>query len=375
MSLSRKKIIQYGIIIVLILLILIYPVQIYNGFIKVLGIAMPLILGAVMAYVLNILCVKLEKHFFPNTKIKFLQKSRRALVILSTLVIVTLVMVGVFRLVLPQFFNALADFFKYIPSFFDNLSTLLEKINHNSVISDQLESMNIDWSSVQSKVMKYLTSGMDGVFGSTFKIVTGITKGFVNFILALTFAIYILATKEKLGSQFKRLAHAYMKKEHLKKLNYVINIADDMFSHFIAGQVTEAIILGSLCSLGMLIFRFPYALSVGAFVSITALIPILGAWLGGIVGFLLIAVKSPIEAVFFIIFLLVLQQFESNVIYPRVVGTSIGLPGIWVLASITIGGGLSGIVGMLLGVPVAATIYQLLKNDTNRRLNGEEKVK
>lgn len=336
---------------------------------------MPLILGAVLAYVLNILCVKLEKYFFPNTKIKILQKSRRALVILTTLVIVTLVMVGVFRLVLPQFFNALADFFKNIPSFFEGLSALLEKINHNSVISDQLESMNIDWSSVQSKVMKYLTSGMGGVFGSTFKIVTGITKGFVNFILALTFAIYILATKEKLGRQIKKLAHAYLKNEHIQKVKYVVDIADDMFSHFIAGQVTEAIILGSLCSLGMIIFRFPYALSVGAFVSITALIPILGAWLGGIVGFLLIAVKSPIEAVFFIVFLLVLQQFESNVIYPRVVGTSIGLPGIWVLASITVGGGLGGIVGMLLGVPVAATIYQLLKNDTNRRLNGIEKVK
>lgn len=375
MKLSRKKLIQYGIIIVLVLFILIYPVEIYNIFLNILGVAMPLILGAVLAYVLNILCVKLEKYFFPNTKIKILQKSRRALVILTTLVIVTLVMVGVFRLVLPQFFNALADFFKNIPSFFEGLSALLEKINHNSVISDQLESMNIDWSSVQSKVMKYLTSGMGGVFGSTFKIVTGITKGFVNFILALTFAIYILATKEKLGRQIKRLAHAYLKNEHIQKVKYVFDIADDMFSHFIAGQVTEAIILGSLCSLGMIIFRFPYALSVGAFVSITALIPILGAWLGGIVGFLLIAVKSPIEAVFFIVFLLVLQQFESNVIYPRVVGTSIGLPGIWVLASITVGGGLGGIVGMLLGVPVAATIYQLLKNDTNRRLNGIEKVK
>ena len=375
MQLSRKKLIQYGIIIVLVLFILIYPVEIYNIFLNILGVAMPLILGAVLAYVLNILCVKLEKYFFPNTKIKILQKSRRALVILTTLVIVTLVMVGVFRLVLPQFFNALADFFKNIPSFFEGLSALLEKINHNSVISDQLESMNIDWSSVQSKVMKYLTSGMGGVFGSTFKIVTGITKGFVNFILALTFAIYILATKEKLGRQIKKLAHAYLKNEHIQKVKYVVDIADDMFSHFIAGQVTEAIILGSLCSLGMIIFRFPYALSVGAFVSITALIPILGAWLGGIVGFLLIAVKSPIEAVFFIVFLLVLQQFESNVIYPRVVGTSIGLPGIWVLASITVGGGLGGIVGMLLGVPVAATIYQLLKNDTNRRLNGIEKVK
>lgn len=374
MNLSKKSIIKYSIIVVLLLFILIYPVQIYNNVMNLFGVLLPLILGAVMAYVLNILCVKLEKYFFPNTKIKFLQKSRRGLVILSTLIIVSLVLAGVFWLVLPQFFSALANFFKFIPSFINDLSNILEKVNHNSFISDQLESMNIDWSSVQSKVMKYLTSGVGGIFGSTFKIVTGITKGFVNFILALTFAIYILATKEKLGRQFKKLMRAYMKKEHIAKFNRVIGITNNMFSSFIAGQVTEAIILGSLCAIGMLILQFPYALPVGAFVSITALIPILGAWMGGIVGFLLIAVESTLKAVLFVVFILVLQQFESNVIYPKVVGTSIGLPGIWVLASITIGGGLSGIVGMLLGVPVAATIYQLLKNDTNYRLKTPKKV-
>ncbi|WP_334331805.1 AI-2E family transporter [Companilactobacillus sp. HBUAS59544] len=374
MKVSKKDIIKYSIIVVLLLFILIYPVKIYGGVMNLLGVLMPLILGAVMAYVLNILCVKLEKYFFPNTKIKILQKSRRGLVILSTLIIVSLVLAGVFWLVLPQFFSALSNFFKYIPSFINDLSDLFEKINHNSFISDQIESMNIDWSSIQSKVMKYLTSGVGGVFGSTFKIVSGITKGFVNFILALTFAIYILATKEKLGRQVKKLMNAYMQEKHIKKINYVLHVTNNMFSSFIAGQVTEAIILGSLCAIGMLIFRLPYALSVGAFISITALIPILGAWLGGIVGFLLIAVESPIKAVFFVIFILVLQQFESNVIYPRVVGTSIGLPGIWVLAAITVGGGLNGIVGMLLGVPVAATIYQLLKNDSNRRLNEVEKV-
>ncbi|TGD23541.1 AI-2E family transporter [Companilactobacillus suantsaicola] len=374
MKISKKDIIKYSIIGVLLLFILIYPVKIYGGVMNLLGVLMPLILGAVMAYVLNILCVKLEKYFFPNTKIKILQKSRRGLVILSTLIIVSLVLAGVFWLVLPQFFSALSNFFKYIPSFINDLSNLFEKINHNSFVSDQIESMNIDWSSIQAKVMKYLTSGVGGVFGSTFKIVSGITKGFVNFILALTFAIYILATKEKLGRQVKKLMNAYMTKKHIKKVNYVLHVTNNMFSSFIAGQVTEAIILGSLCAIGMLIFRLPYALSVGAFISITALIPILGAWLGGIVGFLLIAVESPIKAVFFVIFILVLQQFESNVIYPRVVGTSIGLPGIWVLAAITVGGGLNGIVGMLLGVPVAATIYQLVKNDSNRRLNEVEKV-
>ena len=141
-----------------------------------------------------------------------------------------------------------------------------------------------------------------------------------------------------------------------------------MFSSFIIGQVTEAFVLGTLCVLGMLLFRFPYAVPIGAFIGIMALIPIFGAWIGAAVGFLLIVVDAPLKAVLFIVFILVLQQLENNLIYPRVVGTSIGLPGIWVLAAITIGSGVAGVLGMLLGVPIAATIYQLLRNATNDRL-------
>jgi len=204
--------------------------------------------------------------------------------------------------------------------------------------------------------------------------VTGVAKGLFNFILAFTFAVYILATKEKLVAQVSKASRAFIKEDKRKKIKYVIDITNKMFSSFIVGQVTEAIILGTLCALGMLIFKFPYALSVGAFVGITSLVPIFGAWAGGAVGFLLIAVDSPLQAVIFIIFIIVLQQLESNLIYPRVVGTSIGLPGIWVLAAITVGGGLGGIVGMLLGVPTAATIYQLFKNEANRRLEKAAKL-
>ncbi|MQS75346.1 AI-2E family transporter [Companilactobacillus halodurans] len=373
MEINRRNIIKYGIIAVLLLFLLIYPSQIYQIFLNLLGVIMPLILGAVLAYALNILCAKIEKHLFSKTKMKWLQKSRRGIAILLSLIIVILVMTGVFSLVLPQFISALTSFFKSIPTFFTDLSNAIQKINHDSVLVDQIKSTNIDWTSVQSKVMKYLSSGFSGVFGSTFKIVTGISKGIVNFILAITFAIYILSNKEKLASQIDRVSRAFMKESHLKKTHYVLSTTNKMFTSFIVGQVTEAIILGTLCTLGMLLFRFPYALSVGAFVAITALIPILGAWMGGAVGFLLIAVNSPLEAVLFVVFILVLQQIESNLIYPKVVGTSLGLPGIWVLASITVGGGLGGIVGMLLGVPVAATIYKLLKNETNRRLTNQNK--
>lgn len=370
MEINRKNIFKYGTIIILVLFILVYPAQIYQIFLKLVGIVMPLILGAVMAYALNILCVKLEKHFFPNTKLKWLKKSRRGIVILLALMIVFLVMTGVFRLVLPQFISALTDFFKSIPAIITDVSDFAQKLNSHSSLPKELQNLNINWSSVQNKLMKFLSSGVSGLFGSTFKIVTSFAKGFFNFILAFTFAIYILAIKEKLASQLDRVSRAFLKAKHLEKIRYVLHVTNNMFSSFIVGQVTEAIILGSLCTLGMLIFRFPYALSIGAFVAITSLVPILGAWVGGAVGFLLISVDSPLDAVLFIIFILVLQQLESNLIYPRVVGTSLGLPGIWVLAAITVGGGFAGIVGMLLGVPIAATIYQLLKNETNRRLES-----
>lgn len=374
MELTRKNIFKYGSITVLIIALLIYPAQIYSIFLNLFSIVMPLILGGVLAYALNILVIRLEKHFFPNTKKKWLQNSRRGIVILITLVLVILVMTGVFRLVLPQFISALTDFFKSIPAFVTDISNFAEKVNSHSAVPDQLKAIDINWTSVQAKVMKFLTSGVSGLFGSTFKIVTGVAKGLFNLILAFTFAIYILATKEKLTAQVKKAGRAFIKENHRKKIQYVFDITNKMFSSFIVGQVTEAIILGTLCALGMLLFRFPYALPVGAFVGITSLVPIFGAWAGGAVGFLLIAVDSPLQAVLFVIFIIVLQQLESNLIYPRVVGTSIGLPGIWVLAAITVGGGLGGIVGMLLGVPVAATIYQLFKNEANRRLENQPTV-
>lgn len=372
MEIKRQQIVKYGIIITLILFLLVYPGQVYQMFLRVFNIFMPLVIGAVLAYAMNILCVRLEKHFFPNTKVKWLQKSRRGLVILIALIIIVLVMMGVFRLVLPQFITALTDFFKSIPAFINDISKLAERLNSHSAVPDQLKGININWSSIQTKLMKFLGTGVSGLFGSTFKIVVSFAKGIFNGILAFTFAIYILATKEHLGSQVQRAAKAFMNKKHLQKVSYFLKVTNQMFSSFIVGQVTEAIILGTLCTLGMFLFRFPYALPIGAFVGVTSLVPILGAWVGGAVGFLLIAVDSPLEAILFIIFILTLQQLESNLIYPKVVGTSIGLPGIWVLAAITVGGGFAGIIGMLLGVPITATIYQLFKNETNRRLANQD---
>ncbi|MFD0896499.1 AI-2E family transporter [Loigolactobacillus binensis] len=368
MQINRKRLIQVLVSLGLFLVILIYPKQIYAAFTNLVGVVLPLILGGVLAYILNLLCARLEKWYFPHTQKRWLQKSRRPVAIVLTLVIISVVITGVLQLVIPKFTTALGDFFSSLPVEIAHLGNWLKDTDQLPLIRKQVAAMNIDWTSLQTKVMKYFTSGLSGVFGSAFTIFGNITKGIVNFFLALTFAIYILSSKERLGHNVHRVCRAFIPQPLLQRLRYVLQVAHKMFSSFIVGQVTEAFVLGTLCVLGMWLFRFPYALPIGAFIGVTALIPIFGAWIGAGVGFLLIVVDSPLKAVLFIVFILVLQQLESNLIYPRVVGTSIGLPGIWVLAAITVGSGLAGVLGMLLGVPLAATVYQLLRNATNKRL-------
>lgn len=371
LKLSKKQVIGYGCLVLVIVATLIYPQSALKLITKSMGVVFPIILGAALAYVLNLLCSRLEQWYFPKSRLKIVRVTRRPVSILLTFVLVLLVLFGVLRLVLPQFANALSEFFESVPKVVTRLAAWIQSTDQFPLIQKKISTTQIDWTSIQSKVMKYFTTGISGVLGSTITIFSKVTSGVVNFVLAVTFAIYILISKEKLGTNIKRVGHAFLSDRVMRKLKYYLATINQCFSSFIIGQVTEAFVLGTLCIIGMLIFRFPYAVSIGAFVGMMALIPIFGAWIGAGVGFLLIVVDSPFKAVLFIVFILVLQQIEGNLIYPKVVGTSIGLPGIWVLAAITIGSGISGILGMLLGVPVAATLYKLLKDATNQRLSNK----
>jgi predicted PurR-regulated permease PerM len=207
--------------------------------------------------------------------------------------------------------------------------------------------------------------------GAVITTVSTVLGGIVTAFLSLIFAIYILLDKEKLGRQGNKLAKKYLKQSWYEKLRYVLATLDDCFKKYIVGQCTEAVILGGLCAVGMMILGLPYATMIGALVAFTALIPVAGAFIGGGVGAFMILMVNPIQALVFIVFLVVLQQLEGNIIYPRVVGSSMGLPAIWVLAAVTVGGGVAGIFGMLLGVPVAAAVYRILRNDVNGKTEEE----
>ena len=224
----------------------------------------------------------------------------------------------------------------------------------------------IDWRSKISQIVQVLTSGIGSVMDILISAVTSVFSWVVSALLSVIFSIYLLSGKEKLVCQFRKLTRHYLKDTWVKKLNYVLDIANDCFHKYIVGQCTEAVIIGILCTVGMLILRLPYATMIGALVGFTALIPVAGAYIGAIVGAFMILTISPMKAVIFLVFILVLQQLEGNIIYPKIVGSSMGLPGMWVLAAVTVGGGVMGIIGMLLGVPLAATLYRLIQNDVNK---------
>ncbi len=339
---------------------------------KLWGIVFPLVLGGIMAYILNIVMRRLEKWYFPKSQNKLVQKTKRMVCIFLSLFLIVLIIFLVFRLVIPELINTITMIGHWIPI---ELAKLQEFLAEHSDQIPELEkwinSLSFDWEATAQKLLSYLTSGVGGILGSTLSLVGTISIGVTNFVIGLIFAIYILANKEKLKRQLMKIARAYCKPALVEKALGVLKVANETFSSFIVGQCTEAVILGTLCVIGMKICQFPYAPMIGAFVGATALIPVVGAYLGGAVGFLMILTVSPLKAVLFVVFLVILQQLEGNIIYPRVVGSSIGLPGMWVLAAVTIGGGLAGVGGMLLGVPLTATIYKLLRSDVNKRVLKE----
>lgn len=362
---KRMSIIKIIIFIGLVLLIVLNFNETLNILRKVFSVIAPLLLGAVIAFVLNILVNFYEKLYFPKSKSKLINKSRRGICILLSLLTIILVIIFFLNIVIPQIAQFIALLIKVFPSVYDKvLAWALEHSDDLPLIQQRVEDLNMNGEQVLKKSLELLgnwTFGTVSFIGSAF----GAT---IEVILAITFSIYILASKEDLKYKFDKLFKAFIKKDKRIKFYKVLKTADETFSSYFIGQFKEAIILGVLCTLGMIVLRFPYAKIVGPVIGLTALIPMVGAYIGAALGFLLIITIDWLQAVLFIVFIVVLQQFEGNVIYPKVVGKSIGLPGIWVFAAVIVGGGLVGISGILFGVPLIATIYKLLSKSVNKRL-------
>lgn len=337
---------------------------------KIFSAAAPLFIGCIMAYPLNILMSFYERHFFINTKKKFVQKARSPLCLLLAFLTLFAIIALVLALVVPQLISCARLLAAEVPGAAETLFEYLKKTNIlSSDVIDKLAS--IDWQSKMQQIFSTVFSGIGNIANAVITAATSVVSGITTAFVAIIFSIYLLIGKRRLGSQYKRIINRYVSAKKYAKIDHMLGVVNDSFHRFIVGQCTEAVILGILCAAGMLLLRLPYAPMMGAVIAFTALVPIVGAFIGGAIGVFLIMMESPMQAIAFLIFLIVLQQLEGNLIYPRVVGSSIGLPGIWVLAAVTIGGGVFGIFGMLLAVPLAASVYRLLREHVHKELVTE----
>ena len=365
---KKKKFILFIALLALLILCIKYSDNIL-GFIGFLwSLVTPLALGCVIAYILNILVTRIESLPCFSREGTVFYKIRRPVSILGSLAAIFAIAALVILIVIPQLAQAIGVIVQEIPSVFSEINVWLSSFDRDwPQLQKLLESLNVNWPQILQRAASYLTNGLSSVFSSTMYIVSTVSSIVVTAVVALIFSIYILSGKEKLFGQFQTLARTYLNEKFYSGMCLILKTAHDTFTKFIVGQCTEAVILGALCTIGMLIFRFPYATMVGTLIGATALLPVVGAYLGAAVGAFMIFTVAPLEAIGFLVFIVVLQQLEGNLIYPRVVGSSVGLPGIWVLAAVTVGGGLGGIIGMLLAVPVTATLYKLIQKDVLRR--------
>lgn len=324
--------------------------------------AFPLVLGGVIAYVANILMSFYERKI--RCKKKLWQKARRPVCMLLAFITVVAALVLLIQLIIPQLISCFGVLIEALPGAIESLYNWLEETFSISTWMegrlDTLPSGETDWESIINKLSGVLLNGVGGAMNAVVAVTTSVVDGVITLFLSLIFAIYILTGKEKLASQFDRLFQRVLGEARCAKVEAVLHILNDCFHNYIVGQCLEAVILGSLCAVGMMLLRLPYALMIGALVGVLALIPIAGAYIGAAVGAVMIFSVSPIQAVIFLVFLVVLQQIEGNLIYPKTVGSSLGLPGIWVLASVTIGGSVMGVLGMIIFVPLTAAVYRLL---------------
>lgn len=326
----------------------------------------PLLMGCVFAYIFNIPMSFYERHYFPKSKKKAVLKSRRPVCMLLAFLSVLAAVLLLLRIVVPELSRCITLLLTSVPA---ALAEIGESLAEQPWLSDSIQEFfdTVDWQKSLTNIVYSLLGGLGSAGDYAVTIVSKTVTTAANLLIAFIFSVYILAGRETLARQLKTLSNRYLKSGWLAKLSHVLAIANDCFHRYIVGQCTEAVILGALCTAGMLLFRFPYAAVVGVTVGFTALIPVAGAYIGGAVGFLLILTSSPLQAVLFVVYLVILQQLEGNIIYPKVVGTSLGLPGIWVLAAVIIGGSIGGIGGMLAGVPLSACLYRLIREDVHKK--------
>ena len=333
----------------------------------------PFFLGGVFAFILNVPMRAIE------SKLKFIkrEKPQRIAAILLTLLVIVVVIAGVVGLIIPQINNTVALLLDQLPGFFERVESdvmdfLRQRPELLKWVTENIGLERLDWSSILQKVADVVSNSVTAILTGAISAVSNIFSAVFNLVISAVFAFYCLACKETLARQGRRLLYALVKEPIADQVVRVLRMTNSAFSNFLTGQCLEALILGCLFIPAMLIFKMPYIPLICVLISVTALVPLVGAFVGCVLGAFFILVADPMLAVIFVIMFLVIQQIEGNLIYPRVVGESIGLPGMWVLLAVAVGGGLFGVVGMFLMVPLSSVIYTLLREFTHKRLSDRE---
>ena len=325
---------------------------------------MPFIIGACIAFILNVPMKELEKHLFVSKKTAKFHKFRRISAFFITFILVIGIITLALFVIIPEVVNTGGQLMKQIPKATDELIAFLNRTNlQYPGVTDQI----VDWiSNFKFDINSIMDMGVMDILSSGIAAVTGVVSGFVNFLIGIVFAIYILFEKDNLCRQITKLIKRIFSEERAERILFVAHLSNMTFSNFLRGQCLEAVILGSMFCIIMSIIGLPYAFLIGILIALSALVPIVGAFVGCALGAFFIAMVNPMQALVFIILFLVLQQIEGNLIYPHVVGSSIGLPGIWVLVAVTVGGKLFGVLGMLIFIPICSVCYALLRTFVNQ---------
>ncbi|MBI4858100.1 MAG: AI-2E family transporter [Acetobacterium woodii] len=360
--------ITFGICLLVALLNINYLVGYFAMFVNIIT---PVLIGLGVAFILNIPMTFMEHHLlgfmnrFKNKKNRNLNKGKRTISITLTFLLVLGIIAGIITFVIPQVSASVDTLMVKLPGYVDSFNSLVDQtLTFFNLPATLWTDITIEWNTVMEQFGSLLLSSVPEIFNAT----KNITVGFFNAIMGIVISIYLLADKENLLALKDKLIYAYIRKDRADFIQDVSVTANQVFHGFIAGQITEAFILGTLCTVGLAILQIPYALLIGVLVGVTSLIPVFGAFLGAIPSGFILLVVNPIYCLIFVIYIIALQQVETNIIYPRVVGGSIGLSGLWVLIGMLIGGSLFGFLGIILGIPTFAVFYAVFRKITNERI-------
>lgn len=343
--------------------------KIVSGGGNIIAIISPFIIGIAIAFVLNLVMMIFERkllNFLEYEKYKRYSKLKRPLSVTLTFLSVFLAIVALIRFIIPQLIDSISTLTDTIPSYIKSFEILISQyVSDTEILNTLWNNFLSAWREILQFTGQIVVSSLSGVVNIT----VGFTSGVLNFIISIIFSVYMLINKERLQRGIKKVLYAVSEKKFADKVMYLAKISNVTFSNYIGGQFIEAIIIGVLCFVGMIIFKMPYPLLISVLIAVTALVPIFGAFIGTIPAAFIILIIDPMKALWFVVFIIVLQQIEGNLIYPKVVGGSIGLPPIWVMLAMIIGGNTFGLIGILLGIPIFSVIYKVFKEFIEKRLN------